>query len=60
MFVRIANQKVQNVAFINKPDATFYPDGELKDEELKLKGFSWRKQLQPTSKAEVIHRKKKK
>ena len=59
MFVRIANQKVQSVAFINKPDATFYPDGELKDEELKLKGFTWRQQLQPKSKAEVIQRKSK-
>jgi hypothetical protein len=59
MLVRIANQKVQSVAFINKPDATFYPDGELKDEELKLKGFTWRQQLQPKSKAEVIQRKSK-
>ena len=59
MFVRIANQKVQRVSFIDKPDATFYPDGELKDEELKLKGFTWRIQLQPKSKFEVINRVKK-
>jgi len=31
----------------------------LKDEELKLKGFTWRQQLQPKSKAEVIQRKTK-
>jgi hypothetical protein len=31
----------------------------LKDEELKLKGFTWRQSLQPQSKLEVIQRKNK-
>lgn len=39
--------------FITQPNATFYPLGALKPEELKLKGFNWRVKQRPTLKNTV-------
>ncbi len=57
MLVSFSNNKVEKVNFITKPDATFFPIDELKPEELKLKGFSWRIKKKPLSKEDVIKRK---
>jgi lipopolysaccharide export system protein LptA len=43
------NRLVKSV-FITQPEATFYPIGELRPEQLKLKGFKWRAQQRPTLK----------
>lgn len=40
--VRFKNQKVDQIAFYKKPKAKFIPPHELKDEDLRLKGFKWR------------------
>lgn len=60
MLLRFKENKVDRVTFITKPDATFYPIDELKPDELKLKGFSWKEVLKPKSKSDVIDRNKKK
>lgn len=43
-----AQNKIQRTNMITQPDATFYPIGELKPEELKLKGFKWLSKRRPT------------
>jgi hypothetical protein len=43
-----SGNKIQRTNMITQPDATFYPIGELKPEELKLKGFKWQIKRRPT------------
>jgi lipopolysaccharide export system protein LptA len=43
-----SENKIQRSNMITQPDATFYPIGELKPEELKLKGFKWQNKRRPT------------
>lgn len=45
--IRFKNQKVNQIAFYKKPKARFIPPHELKDEELRLKGFKWREKEKP-------------
>lgn len=39
--------KIYRSNFITQPDAVFYPLNELKPEELRLKGFSWKQAQRP-------------
>lgn len=54
MEISVKENKVQRLKLIEKPDATFYPINELKPEELKLKGFTWKENLKPKSKEEIF------
>jgi lipopolysaccharide assembly outer membrane protein LptD (OstA) len=54
MIIYFADNKVQKVNFITKPDATFYPIDELTPNELRLKGFSWREALKPKRKEDIL------
>jgi hypothetical protein len=56
MIIRFKENKVQKVNFLVKPDAVFSPLDKVTEEELKLKGFTWRIKLRPTSKESVIFR----
>ncbi len=56
MLLRFRDNKIQKVTFLTQPDAVFYPIDELAPKELELKGFTWREQLKPKSKEEVILR----
>jgi lipopolysaccharide export system protein LptA len=52
--------KVNNISFYVKPDASFIPPHELKEEDKKLKGFVWRQPERP-EKEDVVpgfHQKK--
>lgn len=40
--------KIQRSNFITKPEAIFYPIGELSPKMLKLKGFKWQSGRRPT------------
>ena len=40
--------KMNNISFYVKPDASFIPPHELREEETRLKGFSWRGDHRPT------------
>lgn len=56
MQIRFRDNKVQKVNFLVKPDAIFSPLDKVNVDELKLKGFTWRITLKPTSKESVINR----
>ncbi len=48
--IRFLNQKVNQIAFYKKPKAKFIPPHELKDEDLRLRGFKWREKEKPQRK----------
>lgn len=50
MRINFKQGKVNNVSFYVKPDAKLIPIHELKDEDRKLKGFSWRSMEKPKKK----------
>lgn len=56
MSIRFKENKVQKVNFLVKPDAVFSPLDKVTEEDLKLKGFTWRIKLKPESKESVIFR----
>ena len=39
--------KVNNISFYVRPDASFIPPHEIKTEDIKLKGFTWRIKERP-------------
>lgn len=47
MIIRIRDNKVQRIKFLEKPTATLYPPQDAPESELKLKLFKWLKHLQP-------------
>lgn len=54
MIILFTNNKVSRIKLIEKPDATFYPIGELAPSELLLKGFSWQAKRRPVSKEDIF------
>ncbi|MCB2408448.1 OstA-like protein [Hymenobacter lucidus] len=48
MALRFADNKLQTISFLTNPDASFIPPHELKPEDQKLKGFTWRATERPT------------
>jgi len=54
MRIFIAKNQFQKVSFITKPEAVFYPIGELSPQELRLKNFKWRVLEQPHSVKDIF------
>ncbi len=50
MRINFKEGKVNNISFFVKPDASFIPPHELKQEETRLGGFKWRGENRPTRK----------
>lgn len=51
--IRFREGKVNNLSFYTRPEGRFIPPHELKEEEMKLKGFQWRTIDRP-SRADVV------
>ena len=47
MVVKIIDDKVSRILFLEKPEATLYPANQAPVEELKLRGFRWESKKQP-------------
>ena len=47
MVIRFLESKVNNLSFYVKPEANFIPPHELKEDEIKLSGFTWKAPLRP-------------
>jgi lipopolysaccharide export system protein LptA len=56
MIILLKENKISRLKLIEKPDATFYPIGELKTNELVLKGFSWQENKRPSDKNDIFNR----
>jgi lipopolysaccharide export system protein LptA len=48
--IRFKDGKVNNLSFYVKPEASFIPPHELKDEDKTLQGFSWKEEERPQRK----------
>lgn len=48
MKINFLEGKLNNISFFVKPDAKFIPPKDLKEEDMKLKGFTWRIADRPT------------
>src|SRR5258706_5830808 len=48
--INIKKGKINNVNSYVKPDASFFPPHEIKEQDRTLKGFSWRAELRPKKK----------
>lgn len=46
--IRFKDGKVNNLSFYVKPEASFIPPHELREEQKTLKGFEWRAEVKPT------------
>jgi lipopolysaccharide export system protein LptA len=55
MKINFTNGKVKDITFYIKPDASFIPPHEIKKEETKLRGFTWRGKDRP-KKQEVVQK----
>ncbi|MFM8432798.1 MAG: OstA-like protein [Bacteroidota bacterium] len=54
LLIRVKANEVQQITLINDPDGTMYPIRELKVNELRLKGFSWKSGIRPVSRASIF------
>jgi lipopolysaccharide export system protein LptA len=49
-------QGLDRATFRNKPESTIYPLNEVKDEDLRLKHFSWMENKRPKKKSDILIR----
>ncbi|MBS1923746.1 MAG: hypothetical protein JST71_10200 [Bacteroidetes bacterium] len=56
MIIIIKDSKISKLKLIEKPDATFYPIGELSASELMLKGFNWQENKRPVDKNDIFRK----
>lgn len=54
ILIRLLNSEVDKIAFLVEPDAHLYPMKSIPDGEEKLKGFTWRLNEKPRSKADLF------
>lgn len=54
MWIYMKNQQVHRIAFLTKPDATFHPIQNIEPASTLLKGFLWKEELRPASKASLF------
>lgn len=55
MWIYMKNEQVNRIAFLTKPDATFYPIQHITPSQFYLKGFLWKEAMRPSSKAALFH-----
>lgn len=54
MWIYMKNAKVSRIHFLKEPQASFNPIQQINPENFKLKGFSWRVDEKPVSKADLF------
>jgi len=55
--IRLAEQEIESITFIQDAEATMYPIGELDPStELRFKGFQWRVERRPISKEDLFRK----
>lgn len=54
MVILVDSNKVKSITLLNAPDGTLFPIKELPAIELRLKGFSWKEEKRPATKADIF------
>jgi len=52
--IKLIDNAIDEIAYINDGNATFFPMGELTPLELSLKGFSWREYIRPKNREDIF------
>ena len=50
----LKDNQIDKISFLNKPDATMYPMGELSPKDLLFKDFSWQQEARPLTKKDIF------
>ena len=56
MKIRIKNSEIQTISYQSSVNEDMFPESELKEEDTRLKGFSWQSTLRPKSKYDIFLR----
>ena len=54
MLLFLEDNEIITITYIDRPDAVLYPEGQISEDELKLKGFKWRGEQRPKSKWDIF------
>ncbi|HAW53152.1 MAG TPA: hypothetical protein DCX54_12620 [Flavobacteriales bacterium] len=54
LIIKLVENEINQISYINDANATFFPIDELSTEELRLKGFNWRIELRPTKREDIF------
>jgi lipopolysaccharide export system protein LptA len=54
LIITVSKNELEAITFIKKPEATLYPNGELKAEDLLLKNFKWLGEKRPRDKFSIF------
>lgn len=54
LIINVSNNELESITFIQKPEATLYPDKDLKPEDLVLKNFKWLSDKRPRDKFSIF------
>jgi len=54
IFITLANNEIETIDFIEKPEGKTYPPSKLPENEKILKGFVWREKERPRNKEEIF------
>ncbi|MCD4746915.1 MAG: organic solvent tolerance protein OstA [Bacteroidales bacterium] len=56
MMIFLLNNDIQTITYIDKPNAVLYPEKDLTQEELFIRGFKWIEDKRPLNKSDIFKR----
>ena len=54
MLIFLENNEIITITYIDRPDAVLYPNGEIPQDNLRLKGFKWQGEHRPKTKWDIF------
>ncbi|MHC1706298.1 MAG: OstA-like protein [Bacteroidales bacterium] len=54
MLISLKEKKVNTIKYLNKPDATLFPEKDVKQEDIILPGFKWYEKRRPANRHQVF------
>jgi lipopolysaccharide export system protein LptA len=56
MLIFLENKEFKTITYLDRPDATLYPEEEIPEQERKLRGFIWLEEIRPGNKYDIYKR----
>jgi len=57
MLIYLENKEFKTITYLDRPDATLYPEKEIPEQERILKGFRWLEEMRPKDKFDIFTQK---
>jgi len=54
MVIYLSEREIVSILYLDNPQATFYPETEISEEEKLLKGFKWLDKMRPKTKKDIF------